>query len=334
MLHDISFPVWRRLFSLGLDFKELKPWEWMGEGVMFGVVQPENGEIGYCVMLGNSHPIQGLAVFKGDKGLFHHLYHWKHKQEIDLTNCMVLSFAQLDSFWKEEKELFEWLEIGDQDSYPLIRDHETGMENWPLEDEEKARLMMFAIEQSISMAIRFKQERILSSPSDLENLRIMLRAPYRKGAILLWKDQWKEIELANDIGTAARANKLFLRSNCRDLPIKSGKKWVLEIFSFPDLRRPPGQRPYYPYGLLLADSEAKTIIGEFLFKPTDLHEQLQIRIKDILVSEGYKPGEFSIVGEDSFNLLAAITQELGIKTSKRKKTPAYLTEMKEKLINS
>lgn len=332
MLHDISFPVWRRLFSLGLDFKELKPWEWMGEDMMFGVMQPENGEIGYCVILGKNHPVQGLAVFKGNKGLHHYLYQWKTQHKVDLSDCILLSFETIDRFWKEEKELFEWLEMEPENQYPLIRDYEAGMEAWPLEDEEKARLMMFAIEQSISMAIRFKKERVLSSPSDPENLRILIRAPFRKGAMLLWKDQWKEIKEEYQDGAAAKANKLFLRSNCGDLPIRANKKWLIEVFSFPKMRKPPAQRPYYPYALIVADQNGEAFIGEFMFKPADLHEHLQIRVKDLLVFEGYKPAIFEIVGNESFQLLAEITKELKIKPILVEKAPLLLEKMKEKLI--
>lgn len=332
MLHDISFPVWRRLFSLGLDFKELKPWEWMDESMMFGVVQPESGEIGYCVVLGKNHPVQGIAVFKGNKGLHQYLHQWKKDQTVVPADCLLLSFADLDKFWKEEKELFEWLEMEVEGQYPLIRDYETGMESWPLEQEETARLMMFAIEQSISMAIRFKKERILSSPSDPENLRILMRTPFRKGAMLLWKDQWKEIKDEYEEGSAAIANKLYLRSNCESLPVQANKKWIVEVFPFPEMKRPPDQRPYYPYALVVGNQEDESFIGEFMFKPAELREQLQIRVKDLLVFEGYKPVQFEIVGEESVQFLSEITKELGIKSVLVEESPLFFETMKAKVL--
>ncbi len=332
MLHDISFPIWRRLFSLGFDFLELKPWEWMEEDMMFGVVQPENGEVGYCVILGKSHPSPGLAIFKGAKGLHSYLSLWNTEKKVNITDCILLSFEPLDKFWKEEKELFEWLEMESEASFPLIRDHEKGMEAWPLEDEEEARLVMFAIEQSISMAIRFKSERMLSAPNDAEHHRILFRVPFRKGAMLLWKDQWQEVKNEYETGAKAQANKLFLRSNCQNLPVKAQRKWLMEIFTFPKLKRPISQRPYYPYVLIVVDPDEKNFIGEFMFQPPDLHEHLQIRIKDLLVLEGYLPGTFQLVGEESLELVSDIADELQIKKVLIPKAPQLLEEMKARLV--
>ena len=331
MLHDISFPTWRRIFSLGFNFLELKPWEWMEEDMMFAVVQPENGAVGYCVILGNSHPIQGLAVYKGARGLYNYLAHWKEEQKVNITDCMLLSFGDLDQFWEQEKELFEWLEIEEKEQYPLVRDYQTGMETWPLEDEESARLMMFAMEQSISMAIRFKSERVLQSPIDSENYRMLFRVPYQKGAMLLWKDQWNDVKEDYLSGSMARANKLFLRSNCGMLPQHAHKKWMLQVFLLPNQRKPLSQRPYHPYALIVIDPAEESFIGEFMFHPPELQDQLQIRIKDLLVFEGYIPGEFQIVGKQSFAWMEGIARELGVRTTLQEKEPEILKEMKDRL---
>jgi len=195
--------------SLGFNFFSLQSWEWMGEEMIFGVVQPENGQIGYCVVLGKEHPFPGLAVFKEEMGLYTYLSNWKANRQVTIDNCMLLSFEELTAFWKEEQELFDWLEIEPQELYPMVREYNTGMEPWPLEDEEKARLMTFAMEQSISLAIRFKQERMLSEPFDMAHNRMMIRAPSRKGAMLLWKDQWKDVKEDLENGSHDRATELF-----------------------------------------------------------------------------------------------------------------------------
>jgi hypothetical protein len=38
---------WRRLYQAAMSFKEIAPWEWMAETDVFGVQDPERGEIGF-----------------------------------------------------------------------------------------------------------------------------------------------------------------------------------------------------------------------------------------------------------------------------------------------
>ena len=40
--------VWKKLYGAAHVFKEAECWDWMSESDMFGVLNPENGEIGYC----------------------------------------------------------------------------------------------------------------------------------------------------------------------------------------------------------------------------------------------------------------------------------------------
>jgi hypothetical protein len=331
MLHDISFPVWRRLYELAEKFREGAPWDWVGEGQLFGVENPEKEEIAYCVILGKDNPFPGLAMYKGERGLQSYLQARKAGNLPPLENCLLLSYEALNTFTSDEQELLEWLEISGEGSIPRFRDQMAGMAPWPLEEEDDARLLMFALEQSISMAIRQKENRDFRQIAGKVPSQILLRVPFRKGAMLLWKDEWQPLPSVDDPPAPAMANRLFLMSNCSKLPFKKEKKWWMEVYSSPELLRPPNQRPYYPVMLLVADAILEQPLGDFVFLPQELYSQLEIRFKDLLVFEGYRPQEIIVPNARSKAYLSEMAEILGIQISQTDQPIPLLEEMRKNL---
>ncbi|MFC1981522.1 hypothetical protein ACFLVN_04695 [Chloroflexota bacterium] len=47
---------WAKLFKITERFKEVSPWQWIASEDIFAVVNPQDGEIGYCSILGNGGP--------------------------------------------------------------------------------------------------------------------------------------------------------------------------------------------------------------------------------------------------------------------------------------
>lgn len=47
-----SLDEWRALYEAAIRFKELAPWQWMEELDIFGILNPESGEIGFASIMG------------------------------------------------------------------------------------------------------------------------------------------------------------------------------------------------------------------------------------------------------------------------------------------
>ncbi|MDV7396592.1 hypothetical protein RZS08_34670, partial [Arthrospira platensis SPKY1] len=62
--------IWENLFQAAIDFRDLAPWEWMYDADIFGVEDPETGEIGWCSVMGAAGEVFSLTVYPGEEGFY------------------------------------------------------------------------------------------------------------------------------------------------------------------------------------------------------------------------------------------------------------------------
>jgi hypothetical protein len=61
---------WSRLYQAAIRIKEMAPWQWMSETDIFGVRNPEMGEIGFVSIMGALGEHYAVAVYLGSQGLY------------------------------------------------------------------------------------------------------------------------------------------------------------------------------------------------------------------------------------------------------------------------
>lgn len=64
----VSKEVWQELYGAARDFRNVECWDWMSDSDIFGFLNPESGEIGYCCVLGAFGEVFGLVVYLGTEG--------------------------------------------------------------------------------------------------------------------------------------------------------------------------------------------------------------------------------------------------------------------------
>ena len=64
-----SFEEWQSLYGAAIDYWKMQPWQWVNDTDLFGIKNPEDGEIGYCCVVGALGEFIGLVLYLGAKGL-------------------------------------------------------------------------------------------------------------------------------------------------------------------------------------------------------------------------------------------------------------------------
>lgn len=64
-----SIEEWKQLYEAADEFKKAKCWEWMHDDEIFGVKDPETGEVGYCCIMGHLGEHFAIAAYLGSEGL-------------------------------------------------------------------------------------------------------------------------------------------------------------------------------------------------------------------------------------------------------------------------
>lgn len=96
---------WLKLYDAASKFKAIEAWDWMYDDYIFGVQNPEDGEIGYCSVLGTFGEIFGLIVYMGQDGLESYLTIMSNPEDINdhlyIQDCISATFEDRKFIWKD-----------------------------------------------------------------------------------------------------------------------------------------------------------------------------------------------------------------------------------------
>ena len=60
----------KQLYRAAVRVKELAPWDWMDESDIFGVQNPETGELGFVSIMGMAGEHFAIGLYQGAEGLY------------------------------------------------------------------------------------------------------------------------------------------------------------------------------------------------------------------------------------------------------------------------
>ena len=234
-MKDPSLKEWKKMYEAAIRFKEIESWGWMSDSDVFGVQNPENGQIGYCCIMGELGEVLALAVYLGTSGLEGYLrisFGDILPGDIDLLTiqeCLMASFEDRNFLKKPDLYMIKklGLKFRGRNNWPLFRRYRPGYFPWYLTASE-ARYLALALQQATEVALRFRE--------DLDVL-----VPPRRGQFLVrvlekkkWKDEWlKPVPLQREEIVVGPVNEVRLRKIKRALGQQKGA-WEADYFYSPN----------------------------------------------------------------------------------------------------
>ena len=314
-MKEPSLKEWKELYAASTRFKEIESWDWISDSDVFGVQNPENGQIGYCCIMGELGEMFALAVYLGTEGLEGYLKISSgeilpgNMDALTIQECLMASFEDREFLQKPDLEMIKkiGLKFRGRNNWPLFRSYRPGYFPWHLTDSE-ARYLTLALGQATEVALRFKE--------DLDVL-----TPPRRGHFLVrvleknkWKDEWlKPAPLKREELVVGQVNEVRLEKIKRGVE-RQGGAWEADFFYSPSAVKEKGdERPYYPYTFLLVDKHSGFILATHIAKLMDDYG-LEFQEKFLSTIENTKllPSEVLVCKEEAYDLLEPITSKLGI----------------------
>ena len=312
-----SMKEWRRLYDVAVEFKKLKCWDWIYDDDLFGVQNPDDGEIGYCCIMGNFRQMFGIAVYLGADGLDGYLKIQSGEigeadpDALYSQKCIMASFEDRDYLWKEDLQLIKkfGLKFRGRNQWPMFRSYRPGYVPWFLTKKE-ALFLTVALEQAIDVAVRFREDEGLLTPRGKN--KYLIRVPDKIEDIILWEDRWmkpapvKKTRVFDDRVDEVRMQKIKKKA------VRTSNIWEIELAFSPTPVREKKERPYFPRMLAVIDHRSIMGLDFHIFEISSDTSEFRNHFLDFLEKHGALPKEILVGNDETLQIIAPITSLLKI----------------------
>lgn len=324
---------WLNLYQAAIEFKKIECWEWMEDSDLFGVRNPETGEIGYCCVLGALGKVFGLVVYLGTDGLQNYLKVQSGEispddlDTIHFQDCLMASFDDRRSLKKQDLQVIKSLNLNFRgpNAWPLFRRYEPGYEPWFVNRPE-AIFLTLALEQAKEIALRFMTNRGLLDPPAQGHY--LIREMNREKEGWIWRDAWIKPALPKKKEAEIPVVDEIRLQRIKKMVTQTEDILEMDFSHSPFLITGETEKPYYPYLLLCVQSRSGIVLKHSVANLKDYLAAFQGEILNFMEEVRSLPREIRVKKKDSFRLLEPIASKLGIKLTLTKNLPA-LEKVKE-----
>jgi hypothetical protein len=316
---------YRRLYAAAATFKEAAPWTWMTEEELFGVRNPETGEVGYASIMGQLGEHLALGLYLGSQGLDDFLRMIRgdeHENPSFLleTHQLQASFEDRDALYPEDREVMKalGLKFRGRQAWPAFRSFMPGYLPWLVTSAE-ARFLTVALEQVVEVTGRLAKNRTLLNPP--REGHVLVRSLTVSG----WADEWflppapPERILPPVDATRLAALRQKLPSSRHNLQV--------DIFPLPgSFKDKDDPRPYLAYNMLVVDAASTFILATEVLSPKPtldaLWDQAPEKLLGVLIRFGSLPKQITVRRPWFRRLLGATVTGLGSQIKLAHRLPA------------
>lgn len=318
----------RPLYDLMDKIRALAPWEWMEEQDLFGVQDPESGELGFVSVMGMAGEYRAISLYLGARGL----YGFWHIQEMaplmdpqDLLNQPQLqaSFDDREFLEKHDRDIIKQLgrKYRGRGAWPSFRSFRPGYAPWYIERAE-ARFLTHALEQVLEVAPRVRDEgAIFLAPGSDDSY--LVRVAEKQGDALVWRDTFQSIEPPELTQLMVKFDAKLLEK-VKALPRKK-IRLEADFFMIPALIGERGERPYYAYVLLMVETQYDMVVGMEVLSPVpsleQMYSQVGITALQQLAKLGFLPSQIDVRENVLYGMLMPFAKPLNLNVRQTQRLP-------------
>ncbi len=190
---------WKRLLQAAVGVRKLAPWKWMEETDIFGVQDPESGQVSFVSVMGLLGKHRAVTAYLGSEALarfweFFDPEDYPLPEEILIVPQLQLQFVDRADLTERDLEPiracgFRFRGAG---NWPIFRSYRIGYQPWYLEPNE-VRFLATCLEQLLEVAPRVRRDPEALEPGDSD--QYLVRVPKRKGGETVWTDEIRSFPL-------------------------------------------------------------------------------------------------------------------------------------------
>jgi hypothetical protein len=319
-----SLNEWKRLYEAAIAFRKIEPWEWMSERDIFGVQNPQTGEIGYCCIMGELGEMLAIAVYNGTEGLQGYLKIQKgiikpgNPEALYIQDCLMLSFENRQGVQEDDVEIINDLRLKfrGKNAWPVFRSYKPGYFPWFLNRNE-VLFMTVVLEQAINVCLEVQEGKriVLSTKKN----RYLVRTAEERDGLISWKDEWMEPAPSKkkDGGVSEPVDEIRIqRLKKSATPVAA--VWEIDFFYAPTPVS-EGERPFFPSAIMIMDHDSGFILDTHLAGETSGRKEFIDKFLSCIEQTSSLPLEILVRKDEAVGLFQPYTSRLNIKLSKVKK---------------
>ncbi|MCP4421825.1 MAG: hypothetical protein GY805_34870 [Chloroflexi bacterium] len=315
---------WRPLYEAADHIKELAPWQWMREDEIFGVQNPESGEIGFVSVMGTLGEHLSVAVYLGGDAInqFWELEEVADSDDhIEIASRMFVipqiqaAFENREMVEKEDAGIMRKLKLNyrGRNAYPVFRYIKPGCPYWFLEMEQIS-FLTHVLNQTADVASRFRDDEELLYPDDVDdNEMYLLRVPEERDGEIVWRDEVRPFpkSIVHSIQVDIDPDTFEALQN---VP-RVGNSIEIDLFlTMTPIQEKRGERPYFPFTVLIVDADSGMVLSHSLLSPLpstkQMYSELPQQVIDMLLQLNILPHKAFTQSSKVTNLLSPLFQKL------------------------
>jgi hypothetical protein len=331
---------WKRLFEAALRIKGMAPWEWMIETDVFGVEDPERGDIGFVSVMGNLGEHLGISVYLGTRALAGMLeLHRLPPRTLSEYPELLIEIPQLQVSFEDRNDLDDWdrqlirslgVKVRGSQAWPLFQSFRPGYMPWRLEPDE-IRVLATALEQLEAVAPRVRDDASLLKYNKAGRCLIRTRIEdetWEDRVVAIPPPERPPISLRWNADDAERLKRVACRGDILEF----------DFFLFPGVIGKKTERPETAYVLFALLHHSNTMLCAEILQVRNTLENMRGQIPEILLAQlanlGMRPAEIRVQSPLLLEILPPVFEKLGIRVVRHasmKKLRAAKREMERVL---